>query len=416
MRILAIIGALSALIAGPARGDLAQQHMSHQRHAIPGGRAALLGGAYTALSDDPSGGYFNPAGLAFASNHEVSVNTWNQDSMNIVFKEAVKGEDFHEESTTRYASFVGGLIKSGILTTGYSILSLDNRNINQNDSFDNVSTAPGLTDEFKRVHQESNEYSLMGGSAAINIGSHLSLGLSSYYYTRTIEAMDFQLVKNVGGSGKAIDSKYRVDNQGVLAILGLMFRNSGWSFGLSYRAAVKNNNYTDYTYDSVSFAPNEAPVHNTAQTHETVRTYDEFVPTTVQLGVAYIPSKNFLLTADILRHGSVDTGGQSPNRIAIYNYSLGVEAGFWLVKFQAAIFTNNSQFEPLKAERINQPAHIDYRGHSYGLTFVRKNQDFMVGTVRQEGRGKAQIILNSPETQEVDSTSKVYLASWRLKL
>lgn len=42
-----------------------------------GERAAGLGGAFTALSDDPSGAYYNPAGMAFAHNDGFSLSASN---------------------------------------------------------------------------------------------------------------------------------------------------------------------------------------------------------------------------------------------------------------------------------------------------------------------------------------------------
>jgi long-chain fatty acid transport protein len=39
-----------------------------------GGRAAGMGGAFTAISDDGSGGYYNPGGLAFASRSSLSLS------------------------------------------------------------------------------------------------------------------------------------------------------------------------------------------------------------------------------------------------------------------------------------------------------------------------------------------------------
>lgn len=41
---------------------------------FPGDRASGLGGAYTAVADEPSGAYYNPAGLAFAVGNELSVS------------------------------------------------------------------------------------------------------------------------------------------------------------------------------------------------------------------------------------------------------------------------------------------------------------------------------------------------------
>ena len=38
----------------------------HYVNMLVGNRAAGLGGAYTAISDDPTGCYYNPAGIAFS--------------------------------------------------------------------------------------------------------------------------------------------------------------------------------------------------------------------------------------------------------------------------------------------------------------------------------------------------------------
>lgn len=40
-----------------------------------GERAAGMGGAYTAISNDPSGIYYNPAGVAFSKGGEMNLST-----------------------------------------------------------------------------------------------------------------------------------------------------------------------------------------------------------------------------------------------------------------------------------------------------------------------------------------------------
>jgi len=63
------------LAAASAR---AQGIESNFQPYIVGGRAAGMGGAFTALSDDGSGGYHNPGGLAFTrtSSLSFSVNAY----------------------------------------------------------------------------------------------------------------------------------------------------------------------------------------------------------------------------------------------------------------------------------------------------------------------------------------------------
>ena len=46
----------------------------HYVNVLVGDRSGALGGAYTALADDPSGCYYNPAGLAFAPYQSFSAS------------------------------------------------------------------------------------------------------------------------------------------------------------------------------------------------------------------------------------------------------------------------------------------------------------------------------------------------------
>jgi hypothetical protein len=68
--------AVVLLLAGAAAR--AQGVQSNYRPYLVGGRAAGMGGAFTALADDGSGGYYNPGGLAFvrASSLSFSLNAY----------------------------------------------------------------------------------------------------------------------------------------------------------------------------------------------------------------------------------------------------------------------------------------------------------------------------------------------------
>lgn len=49
----------------------------HYRNFLPGDRAGSMGGAYTAISDDPSGAFYNPAGLAIGNKLSINVNAFH---------------------------------------------------------------------------------------------------------------------------------------------------------------------------------------------------------------------------------------------------------------------------------------------------------------------------------------------------
>lgn len=65
MRTIHLWGFICLLItfAGPSYGD----YLFNNRNTLVGGKAALMGGAYTALSEDLSGAYYNPAGIVSSS-------------------------------------------------------------------------------------------------------------------------------------------------------------------------------------------------------------------------------------------------------------------------------------------------------------------------------------------------------------
>jgi hypothetical protein len=64
-----VAAAALSVLCPPARGDDA-----NFRPYLVGARAAGMGGAFTALADDGSGGYYNPGGLAFINRSSISLS------------------------------------------------------------------------------------------------------------------------------------------------------------------------------------------------------------------------------------------------------------------------------------------------------------------------------------------------------
>ena len=67
---LSLLLILSLFATAPVKAD-----DTHYQDFLVGGRALGLGGAYVSLSDDPSGVYFNPAGLADVRQSSLQVST-----------------------------------------------------------------------------------------------------------------------------------------------------------------------------------------------------------------------------------------------------------------------------------------------------------------------------------------------------
>ena len=167
--------------------------IASQRSLIPGARSIFLGGAYTALSDDPSGAYFNPSGLADLKGQSISLSGSAAYANKVVYHKAVKDQDFTEKSEGFFPSFVGGSQKWGSFGIAYALMNLDARDISQNDKFTEISTEESGARTFHRTHQEDNKLVCGGVGIGSLISGGFALGASVFYYQRSIKGTKFKL-------------------------------------------------------------------------------------------------------------------------------------------------------------------------------------------------------------------------------
>ncbi len=399
-----------------ARADLARQHQSFDRLVLPGGRAAMLGGAYTALSNDPSGLFYNPAGIVQGAQNQVSLNTWSTNRSEVVFKEAVKGQDFTETSNTLFGGFAGGIFHKKWITLGYVIATLDKRNINQDDYFYDISDEEGQARDFTRIHQESNSYDLFGSSMAFSLGKSWSIGGAAFYYDRSIEAMDYQQVVFNGGQVLVQESKVRVSNQGFHGSAGVQYHGENLSLGFSVRVGEPVLNKGTLNFNSVTHAVADTVPDVLSYSSDEYEIDTEVIPDIYRLGVAFHPAKGFLVTTDVSYSAPVEVDNGSPNRLATWNYALGLETGFANWRMMFGVFSNNSTFPEIQINGTNQTAHLDYVGKTFGTSILTKTFDLHLGFIRQDGKGNAQIVAGTSAIQKVEATTENILLSWTFKL
>ncbi|MCB1158605.1 MAG: hypothetical protein H7A25_05850 [Leptospiraceae bacterium] len=108
----------------------------HNIHSFVGERASGLSGAYTAISDDPSGIVYNPAGIAFSQGDyfSISANTYSEISKRYqnVFG---KGTDYIRTSRTFNPNFIGSLKSVGDYQLGLCVYTPYSNSFDQNDIF-----------------------------------------------------------------------------------------------------------------------------------------------------------------------------------------------------------------------------------------------------------------------------------------
>lgn len=410
-----------ALAAARAVADPLQA-VANQRSVLPGGRAALLGGAFTALGDDASGSYYNPAGLSYAKESGFEISATGFRTTRLTYKETVNGEPFEETSQEIYPSFIGGTKRLSALTLGYSFITLDSRNAYQRDRFEGISDEPGTASTYSRTYQESSAYIWAGGSAALALSGTWSIGMSTFYYQRDTEYTTSEIQTLNGGGLRVVDSTLKTLNTGIAGVLGLVYRDKTWSIGASVRQARAISNSSDVVQDVVTYDPTStsgASVPSASTETSSYEILDELNPPTYSLGLAWFPSTHLLLSADAIMHEGVrspykDLGGQ--DLFTTFNYSAGIELSAGSLSLLGGWFTNNSLYRAPDPDRIGQPTAVDFTGWSGGLGWDVKGVRGQIGITHQDGKGRSQVRSGSADVQTVDAEITTYVVSGKVPL
>jgi hypothetical protein len=211
----------------------------HNITTLVGEKAAGIGGAYTAISDDPSGMFYNPAGIAFAPDNFVSIsaNTYGETKKQYqnVFG---KGADYVRTSRGFNPNFIGTIKEIGGIRTGFSVLSPVSERFDQSDQFPYPQTRANLA-RFKVDYTEDNQTYLFGLSAAKAINDQLSIGITLFGFNETTRIISSQLVEGKTGTFSNTNVQDRRKTVGLTPVLGLQYMVlPKVSLGLSMRRSI----------------------------------------------------------------------------------------------------------------------------------------------------------------------------------
>ena len=424
---LLIISASASILfeASQASAD-AYQSLANQRNMLPGGKAALLGGAFVAVASDSSASFYNPAGLALIKQDRFDMSATSYANSEIVYHEAVNEDDFNERSEVTYPSFFGATTRLGPLSVGYSYMTLDAHNIYQQDKYADISTVPGAANTYSRTYQERSAYIYGGGSVALKVSDSLAIGTSLFYYQRNLEYSTHELVQLNGGGIVAINSTMKTLNTGAAGVYGVLWKQPKYSVGVSVRMAMALSDRSIMLSDTVDYDPDSPgvnddgkPIPNIYSIQRKAKELNELNPTTYTLGTAFHPTSWFLLSADVLVHEGTkslykDYGGADLKMTL--NYSTGMMIRLGPIELLGGYFTNNSMYRAPDSDLPGQPIHVDYVGQAAGLGFDFGGFQGYLGGTRQVGHGEAQIRNNDSTIQKVDGAVTTYMIAGNLAL
>lgn len=188
-----IVGSLSICLFATLICDAhAHAQVEHYNMRTPlGGRAAGLGGAYVAVSDDPSGVIFNPGGLAFFRGSSQSTSVTAYGGRETRYSKLLFGQDMKSIATPS-GWLVGGVASPKFFPSGWIVGAalfnpFDESEDHQSGITGNVSAANGKSSATTyQTESKSNLSMLMGNltfalrvSDAFGVGLGLNVGKAS---------------------------------------------------------------------------------------------------------------------------------------------------------------------------------------------------------------------------------------------
>jgi len=389
---------LMVILLGSSKCAIADEF--HYNNLLIGDRASGMGGAYTAISDDATGMFYNPAGIAYVGDRNFSASVNAYYSQTKTYDNVIGGQPFKRESSALLANFFGIVKPLGKFKLGFSYAVPDAVSEDQKQTFTNVSnTTSRFTIDLNNRDTTIN----FGPSLAAEVNKDLSAGLTLYVHKRDSQLILNQFVEKrdaitgVSTSNQWTNKYYWLNETGVRPILGVAWSPADKiSLGLSLSKTFvlsSDSKSQDTCWDSATAVgcPVDAPAVSIQAPTRTSSNFKRLYPTRVAIGAAYFADKNLLFSGDLIYHTAVkDTFGE---RVATINAALGTE--YYLAKhwaLRAGLFTNRANTPNIQAGVTNIEEHINMYGGSMSITNFSGASSVTLGGSVNYGTGKSQIM------------------------
>jgi long-chain fatty acid transport protein len=236
LRSIGRLGAAVGLLFGALTGSSARADDLRYNDYPIGNRAVGLAGAFTAIANDPSGLYYNPAGLVGTTRTNVSVST-SLYGLESTSPKGLADVDLWNLQFNIIPSEVGGSYAIGDLKPGerakgawgFEVVVPSSRAIS-------YARREELSDGFRddtRTLQDQTLWAGVGGAFSVN--EKLSLGASIFVRHRTVLMNERTTGKS--SEGGFLDEMTSLDayDDSCVSILGAHYQlDSHWSFGAMF--------------------------------------------------------------------------------------------------------------------------------------------------------------------------------------
>lgn len=376
----------------------------HYNNILIGDRSSGMGGAYTAISEDPSGLYYNPAGIVYASGNNLSGSMNSYHNTSTTYKDVLGGnQDWERKSSSILPNFFGIIQAFGNGKAGFSYAVTDDTLEDQDQTFSNILTSLGVADTFKINFNNQDTTFLLGPSYARKVRDDLSLGITLYGYFREQERILNLLLTYPSSDYDWTNQYLHIKEFGLTPVLGLMWSPfDKVSLGMSVRKTVLLDSKT--TLQNICRGAVGATCSSATVTESTVTSEDKLsYPLNVTFGAAYFANSALLVSGDFSYY--FDAGSGLTEKVETWNGAAGVEYYLdtdWALR--GGLFTNHANTPSLKngITSYNQPEHIDLYGGSVSISHFNNSSSITLGASLSMGEGKAQLISNTATLQDTE--------------
>ncbi len=391
----------------------AQADDYHYINMLIGERASAMGGAYTAVSDDTAGLFYNPAGIVYSpgSSMSGSMNAYQESTR--TYKKVLGGEyDWTRNSESLLPNFFGVVQPFGRGTIGFSYAVPNSINENQDQIFNNISTSLGLVRDYIINFNNDDRTYNFGPSYAMKVTDNLSLGGTLYFHYRQQQRISNNVL-SFFGDRVWVNDYYELEEFGVKPIFGLMWSPADQlAIGTTIsKVNLLESTITDYqtclgangaTYSSSSLCQSGDVV--TYQ--KIVSTEEATYPTNVKVGAAWFASDALLVSADLDYNSAHGSGVEE--RVSVVNFAFGAEyylSPDWAVR--GGMYSDMANTPELKTgvTSYNQYENIDIYGFTGSISHFTRNSSLTLGFSYSTGSGLAQMVSGDASLQDVDFES-----------
>jgi long-subunit fatty acid transport protein len=392
----------------------------HYKNVLVGERAAGLGGAFTAISDDPSAIYYNPAGLVFSLENYFSLTANGYSVTKEKYRDVAPDLDYTYSSSTLIPVFFGFTQAFGRTKFAFGVVVPNSDLLDQDDVVSGISAQPSQANVIRRRFFRQDTTYLAGPAFAREIAPNLTVGVSVLGFARLDKAIDnIQVIFNPATAGAPLETgRYRDiatyqdrNVYGLFPKLGVQYMPAPkWSVGLTLSRRLNlagngkqkiNESRTDATGVPVAFTGSFKDDKILSESGDLG--FEVPTVTTLSMGTAYFLTRGLLVSGDLDIHGPDTEYFNYPVKTTV-NWSLGGE--YYVTESFAAragVYSNNANTFHLSPGGVNQSPHVDLIGLTVGLSLFKPGSSLTVGASYASGKGQGQAFFGNPTIHEIES-------------